>query len=124
MSDRDDGVATGSTKQDELYSEVADAFEAAMDRLARAYEPDPESRRDLLQDVHIALWRSLALFDGRCSLRTWVYRVAHNTATSRVIRRRAGAPVLVSLDELEAAEPPDREQALNRQCPPSPRLPP
>jgi RNA polymerase sigma-70 factor (ECF subfamily) len=60
------------------------------------------------------LWRSLALFDGRCSLRTWAYRVAHNTATSRVIRRR-GAPEPVSLDELDGlAVPQDREQALDR----------
>ena len=51
---------------------------------------------------HIALWRSLAGFDGRCSLRTWVYRVAHNTATSQVIRRRTNAPTFVSLVELEA----------------------
>ena len=26
----------------------------------------------------MALWRSFAAFDGRCSLRTWVYRVAVN----------------------------------------------
>ena len=71
-----------------------------MTRLARAYEPDPDRRRDLLQEIHIALWRSLVGFDGRCSLRTWVYRVAHNTATSQVIRRRAHTPTLVSLDEV------------------------
>ena len=116
MDDGDRSVPTGNVRQDDLYRQVADEFGAAMDRLARAYEPDPERRRDLLQDLHIALWQSLALFDGRCSLRTWVYRVAHNTATSRVIRRRAGALVLVHLDELEAAAAPhDREQALDRE---------
>jgi RNA polymerase sigma-70 factor (ECF subfamily) len=115
MNDGDGSVPTGNARQDDLYRQVAEEFGAAMDRLARAYEPDPERRRDLLQDIHIALWRSFALFDGRCSLRTWAYRVAHNTATSRVIRRRAGAPELVSLDELEAAAAPhDREQALDR----------
>jgi RNA polymerase sigma-70 factor (ECF subfamily) len=83
-----------------LFDEAAVTFGAALARLARAYEPDPDRRRDLLQEIHIALWRSLAGFDGRCSLRTWVYRVAHNTATSHVIRRRAHAPKLVSLDAL------------------------
>ena len=61
-----------------------------------------ERRRDLLQEIHIALWRSLAGFDRRCSLRTWVYRVAHNTATSQVLRRRAGAPTFVSLDDVDS----------------------
>jgi len=86
----------------ERYEEASAAYGPALERLARAYEADPDRRRDLLQEIHIALWRSLAGFDGRCSLRTWVYRVAHNTATSQVIRRRTNAPTLVSLDEVEA----------------------
>lgn len=87
--------------QDDLYREVTDGYAAALERLVRAYEHDPERRRDLLQEVHLALWRSLALFDRRCSLRTWVYRVAHNAATSHAIRRWAKAPRLLSLDEMD-----------------------
>jgi RNA polymerase sigma-70 factor (ECF subfamily) len=88
--------------QDELYQETADTYGAALERLARAYEADAEIRRDLLQDIHVALWRSFAGFDGRCSLRTWVYRVAHNVATSHVLRqRRINSQTLVGLEELE-----------------------
>jgi RNA polymerase sigma-70 factor (ECF subfamily) len=68
--------------QDDLYERVMTAYEAALGRLAWAYEADPEKRRDLLQEIHLALWRSFASFGGRCSLRTWIYRVAHNSATS------------------------------------------
>ena len=92
---------TGS-RQDGLYAEAAATFGAALERLARAYEPDADRRLDLLQEVHVALWRSFASFDGRCSLRTWVYRVAHNVATSKVIRRRGRAPAFVGLDEIES----------------------
>jgi RNA polymerase sigma-70 factor (ECF subfamily) len=83
------------------YSEAAAAYGAALERLARGYERDPDRQRDLLQDIHVALWRSFRRFDGRCSLRTWVYRVAHNTAISHVTRPNASAPPLVSLDEVE-----------------------
>jgi RNA polymerase sigma-70 factor (ECF subfamily) len=89
-------------KQDDLYREVAAMYGSALERLARAYETDADRTRDLLQDIHVALWQSLARFEGRCSMRTWVYRVAHNVATSQVSRRRANAPTLVGLDELEA----------------------
>ena len=34
---------------DDLYAEAAAVYGAALERLARAYEIDPESRRDLLQ---------------------------------------------------------------------------
>jgi len=93
--------AIPAASQEDLYREVANGYAAALERLVRAYEHDPERRRDLLQEVHLALWRSLALFDSRCSLRTWVYRVAHNAATSHGIRRWANAPRLLSLDEVE-----------------------
>ena len=91
--------------QEALYREVADGYAAPLERLVRAYEHDPERRRDLLQEVHLALWRSLALFDSRCSLRTWVYRVAHNTATSHAIRRWANVPRMLSLADVD--DPPD-----------------
>jgi len=78
--------------QDDLYEQATTAYEAALGRLARAYEADPEKRRDLLQDIHLALWRSFASFEGQCSLRTWIYRVAHNSATSYVVRQRRFRP--------------------------------
>src|SRR6476660_1579879 len=92
---------TGS-RQDGLYAEAAAMFGPALERLARAYEPDADRRLDLLQEIHVSLWRSFASFDGRCSLRTWVYRVSHNVATSQVIRRRNKGPRLVGLEEAAA----------------------
>ena len=55
-------------------------------------------------------------------MRTWVYRVAHNAATSYVIRqRRVNAQKLVSLEELEhlpdrgvGRSAPDTHQAFER----------
>jgi len=85
-----------------LYREAADGYGAALDRLASAYEANPEERRDLLQDIHLGLWRSFSAFDGRCSLRTWLYRVAHNIATSHVIRQKRKNSGLVTLEAIEA----------------------
>ena len=91
------------SSQEDLYKQAAQTFSAALGRLARAYELDPEKRRDLLQDMHLALWLSLEKFEARCSLHTWVYRVAHNTAASHVIRQsRMSARELFSLEQLEA----------------------
>ena len=99
---------------DDLYEQAAAEYGAALARLARGYEADPDKRRDLLQEIHLALWRSLEGFDALCSLRTWVYRVAHNAATSYVIRQRRGSPqMLVSLEEAQAlAIQPDAGEKL------------
>jgi RNA polymerase sigma-70 factor (ECF subfamily) len=99
--------------QDEHYLQAVAEFGPALVRLARTYEPDPDQRRDLLQDVYLALWRSFAGFSGQCSVRTWVYRVAHNTAISGRLRRRKAR--LVSLDELaEMPAPDDPEDAVGQ----------
>lgn len=94
--------------QDQLYEEAAACYGGALDRLARAYEANPEERRDLLQDIHLSLWRSFGAFDGRCSMRTWVYRVAHNVAVSHVIRHKRKNSVLVTLETIEAI--PDKRE--------------
>ncbi len=105
-------------RQDELYQEAAREYGAALSRLARAYEADPDLRRDLLQEMHLALWRSFEGFNGRCSLRTWIYRVAHNVATSHVVRQARGrqASAFLSLEEADAqAVEEDVETSTDRQ---------
>ena len=97
--------------QDEHYLRAIEEFGPALVRLIRTYEQDPELRRDLSQDVHFALWRSLANFAGQCSLRTWVYRVANNTVISARLRRHKAR--LVSLEELtDIPAPDDPESAV------------
>lgn len=91
------------SRRDDLYRQAASEYGAALARLARGYEVDADKRRDLLQEIHLSLWRSFEGFNGSCSLRTWVYRVAHNAATSYVIgQRRARPEALVGLDDLDA----------------------
>jgi RNA polymerase sigma-70 factor (ECF subfamily) len=93
--------------QDDLYRRVVNEYGAALERLARAYEAGPEDRRDLLQEIHIALWRSFTGFDERCSLRTWAYRVAHNIAVTHICRSRKMKKLsLLSIEELEESEQP------------------
>lgn len=89
------------SQQDDLYRQAAADYGAALERLASAYEFDPDKRRDLLQEIHFALWRSFQGFERQCSIRTWTYRVAHNTAASHVVReRRSKTQTLVGLEEL------------------------
>jgi RNA polymerase sigma-70 factor, ECF subfamily len=89
---RTESIPGSEASQDNLYKEAADQYGSVLERLARAYEADAEKRRDLLQDIHFQLWRSFQRFDARCSVRTWVYRVAHNVAASHVIRERRTFP--------------------------------
>lgn len=108
------GAADRVTEQERRFAEAVETFGPALERLTRAYERDADKRRDLLQEIHVSLWRSLARFDGRCSLRTWVYRVAHNTAMSKTVRPRINAPVLVSIEDSLQPLRPNDEEAFDR----------
>ncbi len=104
------------SKQDELYQTAIRDLGRALDRLAAGYEADPEKRHDLRQDIHFQLWRSFDVFDGRCSLKTWTFRVAHNTAVSYVNRERRKNASFVSLEEIERTTPTDgREPDIDQQ---------
>ena len=99
----------------ELYETVARDFGRALDRLAAGYEADAEKRHDLRQDIHFQLWRSFEVYDGRCSLKTWTFRVAHNTAVSSVNRERRKSAMFVSLEEIEqTAASNDREPDIDQ----------
>jgi RNA polymerase sigma-70 factor (ECF subfamily) len=108
--------------RDALFERVAAEFSAPLARLARAHEANASLQQDLLQDIHLALWRSLAEFAGRCSLRTWVYRVAHNVAATHLLRqKRQRTESLSTLDELvleadtpESATTIDHERTLQK----------
>jgi RNA polymerase sigma-70 factor (ECF subfamily) len=101
----------GGGGQDTRYADAAALFGAALERLARGYEADADRRRDLLQDIHVALWRSFAVFEGQCSVRSWVYRIAHNVGATHVLRRRRHDVFTAkSLDELAAAPAPENPE--------------
>jgi RNA polymerase sigma-70 factor (ECF subfamily) len=89
--------------QDRRYAAAARTYGPAIARLARGYEADPALREDLVQEIHAALWRSFAYFEGQCSERSWLYRVAHNVAVSHLIARRRIRPESFGgLEEIEA----------------------
>ena len=96
-----------ASDRERLYEQAVTSFGAALTRIARSSELDRHKQEDLLQDIHLALWRSLEHFDGDCALGTWVYRVAHNTVASHVLKdRRQTARQFESLDTLAASDEP------------------
>jgi RNA polymerase sigma-70 factor (ECF subfamily) len=72
----------------EAFRALTADYAPALQRLARGYEADEGRQQDLVQEILVALWRALPSFEGRASLRTWVYRVAHNVAVSHVVKQQ------------------------------------
>lgn len=102
---------TGTRSQDDWYAESIARYGESLARLARGHEAQPDRRQDLLQAIHIAIWESFAIFDERCSLRTWVYRVAHITAIKHIVSdRKMRWREMYTLDDVP--EPEDPQDAV------------
>jgi RNA polymerase sigma-70 factor (ECF subfamily) len=57
---------------------------------------------DALQDALLRAWRALPRFDGRGSLRAWLYKIATNTCLDLISRRPKR---LLPMDHVAAADP-------------------
>jgi RNA polymerase sigma-70 factor (ECF subfamily) len=71
-----------------VYEDLLRRYLPALRRLARSYSRGNAEQEDLLQEIAIALWKAFPQFRGDCSERTWLYRIAHNTAFRFVANRR------------------------------------
>jgi RNA polymerase sigma-70 factor, ECF subfamily len=98
-----------TTELEHRFADAVRDFGPALWRLSRGYEHDAEKRRDLHQDMLVAVWRALPSFEGRASLKTFVLRVAHNTACAHVARnKRISVEQLVSLEQVDESSPETR----------------
>ena len=62
---------------------------------------------DALQDALLRAWRGLARFEGRSSLRSWLYRIATNACLSAVARRPRR---VLPIDDGPPADPHDHSE--------------
>ena len=64
------------------------------------FSKDNAEVEELYQEILINLWRSLPSFEGRSSVRTWIWRISLNTCVSidRKKRRREKLPLDMDID--------------------------
>lgn len=74
-------------------------------RIAGGYEADPEVRRELEQEILLAVWRALPRWRGDAPVRAFLARVAHNRAVTHV-SREAARPRRAPLDEAMVSDSP------------------
>jgi RNA polymerase sigma-70 factor (ECF subfamily) len=81
-------------------------------RLAASHEANPETARDLAQDIMVAVWRAWPAFRRQCSERTYVARIAHHRIVSHIARAVRHPPLVGLSEELPAAGLTPEEAAI------------
>jgi len=85
----------------EAFGKLVDAYQNRVFGFVRRMISNPEEAADVTQDVFVRAFQSFDRFDGRSSLRTWLFRIAYNLCIDRVRRsdRRVTEVALVEPGE-------------------------
>ncbi|MCC6404166.1 MAG: sigma-70 family RNA polymerase sigma factor [Fimbriimonadaceae bacterium] len=90
------------------FSAIVDTYQARLYGFVLRMVRDPRDAEDVTQEVFVRAYQGMAAFDGRSSVRTWLFRIAHNLCVDR--HRKAthrGFDRLATEDELSAFEKSD-----------------
>ncbi|MCE1252702.1 MAG: sigma-70 family RNA polymerase sigma factor [Anaerolineae bacterium] len=83
------------------FAQLVDATSGKIYHMVFQMLGNAQDAEDVLQETYVKAFRSLADFEGRSSLKTWLYRIAVNEALMLMRRRN---PRVVSMDETPATD--------------------
>jgi RNA polymerase sigma-70 factor (ECF subfamily) len=107
---------------DELaFRTLVERYTALMLRVARLHVRDRQAAEEVVQETWLAVVKGLERFEGRSTLKTWLFRILTNRAKTRGEREARSIPfsALVTTD-INADEPavnPDRFQGAAERWP-------
>jgi RNA polymerase sigma-70 factor (ECF subfamily) len=88
-----------------VYAELLRRWHPAMLRVARMYVRDRATAEEVVQETWLAVLQGIDGFEGRSSLKTWVFRILTNRAKTRGGREARSVPFSALGGETEAGEP-------------------
>lgn len=78
--------------EEQAFSELVELHAASMLRVARTYVRDAAVAEEVVQETWLALLQGIDRFEGRSSLRTWLFTILANRARTRGERESRGVP--------------------------------
>ena len=93
------------------FTALVERYHAAMVRLATAYVPSHSVAEEVAQEAWLGVLNGLGRFEGRSSLKTWIFRILTNIAKTRGVRESRSIAFSSVFDDPGDDEPsvdPDR----------------
>ena len=87
-----DLVALLRAGDEAAITQLVDQWSPLMLRVARSFVDSPQSAEDVVQDAWLGMLSGLARFEGRSSLRTWMFSILVNRARTRGAREARTLP--------------------------------
>src|SRR5262244_4124209 len=93
------------------FARLVDDYHARLNRVARLYISNRAVADEVVQDAWLGVIQGIWAFEGRSSLKTWIFRILINHAKTRAARERRTVPFArfdAEVDAVDAAGAPGR----------------
>lgn len=106
---RDESALVASLRagDERAFMQLVEEYTPGMRRLALTFVRTPALADEVVQEAWLGVLRGLDRFEGRSSLRTWIYSIVANVARTRAVREARSVPFssLASDDEDASVDP-------------------
>lgn len=79
-------------RDEATFTTLVDQHQPAMLRVAQMYVSSRAVAEEVVQEAWIGILKGLSTFEGRSSLRTWMYKIVTNLAKTRGVREGRSLP--------------------------------
>lgn len=103
------------------FEQLIRTYHASLLRVARMFVSSRSVAEEVVQETWVGVLKGIGRFEGRSSLRTWIFRILTNTAKTRAVREGRSLP-FSALEEgaFEPAVDPARFEQGEWSTPPEP----
>ncbi len=92
-------MAALRSRDEEAFRLLVEGWTPVMTRVARSHVSTDASAEEVVQETWLGVLRGIDDFEGRSTLRTWVFRILTNIAKTRGVREQRAVPMSSLGDE-------------------------
>jgi RNA polymerase sigma-70 factor, ECF subfamily len=92
---------------EDAFARLVDEHHASLRRVARLYVANASIADEVVQETWLGVIRGIWAFEGRSSLKTWIFRILVNRARTRAVHESRSAPFtdILSMESGAQSEP-------------------
>lgn len=85
-------IAALKAGDEQVFADLVRRYQPMMLRVARMYVKTQSAAEEVVQETWLGVIRGLDRFEGRSSLKTWIFRILINQAKTRGVRDQRSTP--------------------------------
>jgi RNA polymerase sigma-70 factor, ECF subfamily len=90
---------------EDAFAALVREYQPSLVRVARMYVPTQATAEEVAQETWLGVLNGIDRFEGRSSLRTWIFRILTNIAKTRAVRDGRTLPFSALQDPARVPEP-------------------